>query len=76
MLTLLIYYILDLSNITPKNAFPAFFALIVAFIFDLFILAHVIAYLLSGLLNYCERRDKKYYANLNKNRYKQTNTRL
>lgn len=79
MLTLLIYHILDLSNTAPKNALinaPAFFTLIVTFIFDVIILAHVIAYSLSGMLNYCYQKDKKYYANLNKTRYGQTNTRL
>lgn len=79
MLTLLIYHILDLSNTAHKNALinvPAFFILIVTFTFDVFILADIIAYSLSGMLNYCYQKDKKYYANLNKTRYDQTNTRL
>lgn len=75
MITLLIYYLLEFS---PKdgliNALKALF-LLTAFIAEAPFYIYFLLYLISQLLSKLIEKDK-YYANLNKKRYEQNNTRL
>ena len=75
MLTLITYYVLVFppeSRILAVFNALAIIPLFVSFILDL----HLISYVIISTLDFISSSKKKYYRNLNKTRYDQTNTRL
>ena len=80
IMTLLVYFIMKLSIylsgtsgtlIDALEALALFVALLMDIPFILLIASHILAYIC-----YPKNKIKKYYANINKTRYDQTNTRL
>ena len=80
IMTLLVYFIMKLSihlsgtsgpHIDTLEALALFVALLMDIPFILLIASHILAYIC-----YPQKQNKKYYANINKTRYGQTNTRL